>query len=235
MTVITLFETLALKHGMILNLCHHNTRFRQGQIFLNRQTIIDDIATLIKIPTHVGHDKLIRCRVTYNKSDVKVEYFDYTPKTIHSFKVVECDDIDYGHKYDDRSLLNHLLSQKESCDEIIIIKNGKIITVVPKYLTPPFTGVIFNQVVKYFDSEFHDLTITQTATQLLSQYCIYIYPNFLDKSPKLYAVAFYLIASKYAGVTLNEEQRNALISKTEVSADELDDLIKEIETSLADF
>lgn len=124
MKKITLFETLAIKNHRILNLDYHHERFKKGQIFLNRQTIIDDIATLIKIPTHVGHDKLIRCRVTYNKSDVKVEYFDYTPKTIHSFKVVECDDIDYGHKYDDRSLLNHLLSQKESCDEIIIIKNG---------------------------------------------------------------------------------------------------------------
>ena len=128
-----------------------------------------------------------------------------------------------------------LLVQKELDRKLQINKNGKIITVVPKYLTPPFTGVIFNQVVKYFDSEFHDLTITQTATQLLSQYCIYIYPNFLDKSPKLYAVAFYLIASKYAGASLNEEQRSALISKTEVNADELDELIKEIETSLADF
>lgn len=119
----TLFETLAIKNKQILNLSYHNDRFKKGQFFLNRQTIINDISTLINIPTHFNNN-LIRCRVTYNKNDIKVEYFDYNPKPIHSFKLVEYDDIEYSHKYDDRRLLNDLLSQKESCDEIIIIKNS---------------------------------------------------------------------------------------------------------------
>ncbi|MDO4450262.1 MAG: aminotransferase class IV [Moraxella sp.] len=121
---ITLFETLAIKNKQILNLSYHNDRFKKGQVFLNCKNLIDDIATLINIPTHFDNDKLIRVRVTYNKSDIKVEYFDYTPKSIYSFKVIECNDIDYYYKYDDRSVLNTLLSQKETCDEIIIIKNG---------------------------------------------------------------------------------------------------------------
>ena len=128
-----------------------------------------------------------------------------------------------------------LLVQKELDRKLQINKKGRVITVVPKYLTRPFTGVIFNQVVKYFDSEFHDLTITQTATQLLSQYCIYIYPDLLNRSPKLYAVAFYLIACKYAGSELNDEQRSDLIKRNEIDVTELDELIDEIETTLQDF
>lgn len=124
MKKITLFETLAIKNHRILNLDYHHKRFKKGQIFLNRQTIIDDIATLIDVPSQFCHEKLIRCRVTYDDTDIQVAYFDYTPKDIRSFKLVECHHIDYAYKYDDRSLLNHLLSQKESCDEIIIIKNG---------------------------------------------------------------------------------------------------------------
>lgn len=120
----TLFETLAIQHGNILNLHYHNQRFRQGQVFLNRQNIIDDIAKLITIPKDIDTKKLIRCRITYDKDDVKVVYFNYTPKNICSFKLIECDKIAYEYKYDDRNLLNQLLSQKGDCDEVIIIKNG---------------------------------------------------------------------------------------------------------------
>ncbi|WP_066801521.1 aminotransferase class IV family protein [Moraxella oblonga] len=120
----TLFETLAIKNGQILNLVYHNKRFKQGQILLNRQTMIDDIASLIDIPSHFKDNQLIRCRVTYNNDDIKVAYFDYTPKPITSFKLIEYNKIDYAYKYDDRSVLTSLLSQKGNCDEVIIIKNG---------------------------------------------------------------------------------------------------------------
>ena len=128
-----------------------------------------------------------------------------------------------------------LLVKKELDRTLEINKRGKIIKVVPKYLTPPFTGVLFNQVVKYFDSEFHDLTISQTATQLLSQYCIYIYPDLLNKSPKLYAVAFYIIANNYAGNTLGEDKKKELIKRSEIDENELEDLLKEIDEALLDF
>lgn len=122
----SLFETLAIKNGTVLNPYWHNVRFKKGQIFLNRKFIIDDITTLIKIPSHVNSDKLIRCRVIYDTDDIKVEYFDYMPKAIRSFKLIECNYIDYQYKYNDRTLLNELLSQKGDCDEIMIIKNGFI-------------------------------------------------------------------------------------------------------------
>ena len=37
-----------------------------------------------------------------------------------------CDDIDYHLKYSDRAIFNELLKQKGDCDEIIIVKQGKI-------------------------------------------------------------------------------------------------------------
>lgn len=118
-----LFETLAINNGRILNLDYHNRRFKQGQLFLHCQTMIDDIANIVNISDEFDN-KFIRCRVTYDKHDIKVKYFDYIPKNIQSFKLIECNDIDYTYKYDDRNLLNDLLSQKGDCDEIIIIKNN---------------------------------------------------------------------------------------------------------------
>ncbi|QPT45307.1 aminotransferase class IV [Moraxella nonliquefaciens] len=87
--------------------------------------MIDDIANIVNISDEFDN-KFIRCRVTYDKYSIKVEYFDYIPKSIQSFKIIECDSIDYAYKYDDRNLLNQLLSQKGDCDEIIIIKNGLV-------------------------------------------------------------------------------------------------------------
>lgn len=120
-----LFETLAINNGRILNLDYHNRRFKQGQLFLHRQTMIDDVADIIHIDDDFK-DNLIRCRITYDKHGIKVQYFDYIPKNIQSFKLIECNYIDYTYKYDDRNLLNDLLSQKGDCDEIIIIKNGLV-------------------------------------------------------------------------------------------------------------
>ena len=121
--LIMLFETLAINNGRILNLDYHNRRFKQGQLFLHCQKMIDDVADIIHIDDDFK-DNLIRCRITYDKHDIKVKYFDYIPKNIQSFKLIECNDIDYTYKYDDRNLLNDLLSQKGDCDEIIIIKNN---------------------------------------------------------------------------------------------------------------
>ena len=118
-----LFETLAINNGRILNLDYHNRRFKQGQLFLHCQTMIDDIANIVNISDEFNN-KFIRCRITYDKYSIKVQYFDYIPKNIQSFKLIECNDIDYTYKYDDRDLLNDLLSKKGDCDEIIIIKNN---------------------------------------------------------------------------------------------------------------
>ena len=128
-----------------------------------------------------------------------------------------------------------LLVKKELDRNLKINKLGEIKEINPKYLNPPFTGAIFNEIVRYFDHEFKDLTLSQTAAQLLSQYCIYIYPAELDKSPKLYALAFYLIASEYAGSPIEEVDAQELAVKEDIKIEELDSLIESIKKVLQDF
>ena len=128
-----------------------------------------------------------------------------------------------------------LLAKKELDRNLKMNKKGKIIEINPKYLIPPFNGAIFNETVRYFDSQFKDTTISQTATQLLSQYCIYIYPNNLDKSPSLYALAFYIIANTYANNELTIDQVKELAEAQKINFVELDSLINEIKEVLLDF
>lgn len=121
-----LLETILIHNHTICNLSYHNKRFVQGQIFLQRKDIIYTIQDLLFVPHELYHHQYIRCRVTYNKEDVFVEYFVHNPKNIQSFKIIHCDNIAYSYKYQDRTQLNNLLSYKQNCDEIIIIKNNMV-------------------------------------------------------------------------------------------------------------
>ena len=128
-----------------------------------------------------------------------------------------------------------LLVNKEVDRNLKINKLGKVIDVNPKKLERPFSGDTFNQVVRLFDSEIKDLTISQTATQLLSQYCIYIYPDLLNKNPDLYFLAFYFHATEYIDSPLSKEELEDKAYQLDLNLDELNILIKEIKKCLDNF
>ena len=128
-----------------------------------------------------------------------------------------------------------LLVNKEIDRDLKINKRGQLIEVNPKKLERPFSGDAFNKVVRTFDSEIKDLTMSQTATQLLSQYCIYIYPRLLDKSPDLYYLAFYFLASEYVGFPIPIEELEEKAYQLDVKFDELNILTKEIKSCLDEF
>lgn len=128
-----------------------------------------------------------------------------------------------------------LLVNKEIDRDLKINKRGHLIDVNPKKLERPFSGDAFNKVVRTFDAEIKDLTLSQTATQLLSQYCIYIYPGLLDKSPDLYYLAFYFLASEYVGFPIPIEELEEKAYQLDVKFDELNILVKEIKSCLDEF
>ncbi|MBI2418936.1 MAG: aminotransferase class IV [Ignavibacteriales bacterium] len=65
----------------------------------------------------------IKCRVLYDSVIREVQYAPYQPKVINSFKIVASNNLDYTHKYADRSALDALKNGVAE-DEIIIVHNG---------------------------------------------------------------------------------------------------------------
>ena len=112
-----LLETIKIKDGKIYNIEWHNKRCNQSRSILFNANTPLDLETFITPPTK----GLYRCRILYDNEVNFIEYLPYVPKTTKYFKVVKSQ-IDYSHKYSDRSELNQLL--KDSIDEIIIEKNG---------------------------------------------------------------------------------------------------------------
>lgn len=109
------FETIKCEDYEIFNLDYHNKR------------VTNTIGLNINLQEYIYplNEELLRCKVIYNDFEViNVEYFPYKKREINSFKLIFDDEIIYNKKYLNRKNLDNLFSEKENCDEIIIIKNG---------------------------------------------------------------------------------------------------------------
>lgn len=111
------FETICCKDGKALHLEYHSKRVYN--------TIQKDFDLRHNISP--PNKDLLRCKVIYNKNTIEgISYFPYEKKEIKKLKVVYNDTVEYNYKYLDRTSLNALYEQKETCDDIIIVKDGLI-------------------------------------------------------------------------------------------------------------
>ena len=130
-----LLETVQVRDGRITAAEYHNERFNRSRRSLFGITAPADIRDIVKIPGEYLSGT-VKCRIFYNRDIRGVEFQNYFPKIIGSLKLVACDDIDYGYKYADRSLLNSLMARRGDCDDILIVRNGLI-------TDTSFTNVVF--------------------------------------------------------------------------------------------
>lgn len=131
MTDFPLFETICLEKGELKNMRLHQQRYEQSLVAFYGESavkIYDLLTEIHKMPEFSTAllQPLVRCRLAYNADSLQIQFFPYERKTYRTFQLVICDDIDYGLKYQDRRLLNQLVEQRGTCDEIMIIKNGKV-------------------------------------------------------------------------------------------------------------
>lgn len=116
-----LFETIRCQDGLVTHLSYHQERLNASLQCLGSQTHFD-LNTLI-VPPSSG---LYRCRFVYDATDFHIEYHPYTPRTITSLRLVCDDTIHYPLKYTHRDHLNSLFERRESCDDVLIVKEGVI-------------------------------------------------------------------------------------------------------------
>lgn len=118
-TLPLLLETIRVEDGKVHNLSYHQQRCNQS-----RQTLFGSKDTL-ELSSKITAPKkgLYRCRVIYTDVLNAVEYIPYTPKEIHSLKIVSSD-IEYAHKYANRESFNALLLSHPNVDEVIIEQEG---------------------------------------------------------------------------------------------------------------
>lgn len=81
---------------------------------------------LSKILPDLDFEEKYKVRLVYNATQTSIEFSPYEKRQVHQIKLIENDEIEYAHKYEDRTELQAMFDQKAAADEIIIVKNGMV-------------------------------------------------------------------------------------------------------------
>lgn len=114
-----LLETIKIEDGEVSDLSYHQARCDESRKALFNSTDRLDLSSLIQAPPK----GLYRCRILYDEKIHSIEYIPYSPKEIHTLKIVSSD-LEYDHKYANRDALNKLLQTHTDADDILIEKEG---------------------------------------------------------------------------------------------------------------
>ncbi|HNW52888.1 MAG TPA: aminotransferase class IV family protein [Bacteroidales bacterium] len=120
-----LFETIRICNGAPENLHYHQARLNKAMQYFFEGAQPINLLQLIQIPS-ACRQGIFKCRVTYGRQVIAVDFEAYTPKLITTLKLVDDNSISYPYKFADRSQLNALREKRGNCDDILIVKNGLI-------------------------------------------------------------------------------------------------------------
>lgn len=120
-----LFESIKVIDGNFVNLDWH-----QQRVDKSRKRVIGNVNQLsleagLNIPEEYGQG-IVKCRVSYGETLGPVVFSKYNRREIKTIQQVECEPFDYSLKYEDRTVLAQLYTQRGSCDEILITHDGII-------------------------------------------------------------------------------------------------------------
>jgi 4-amino-4-deoxychorismate lyase len=120
-----LIESIKVENRQFAHIQWHNKRFNntRNQLFGISESI--DLSQMIVIPKTLN-EGVYKCRIIYQKEVENVSFEPYIIRSVKTLKLVTDNTIDYPFKYENRKSLLHLMEQKGSADDILIVKNGCI-------------------------------------------------------------------------------------------------------------
>ena len=117
---IEFLETIKAVDGVLFHIEYHQRRY---EAVLRSYGITEkkELSALLDAPKK----GLYRCRVVYDLvGNISCSYHPYTKRKISRLKLLHADELEYSKKYANREALDALFAQRESCDDILIVKNG---------------------------------------------------------------------------------------------------------------
>jgi len=120
-----LLESIKIVNRQFQSLNYHQARvdYALTKIFGIKKK--PDLKKILSIPKTIG-PQTFKCRIIYGKKIESIQFIAYQPPQINTLKLVRCDDIDYTFKYANRSPIEKLFAQRETCSDILIVKNNLI-------------------------------------------------------------------------------------------------------------
>ena len=135
-----LFESLKVENRELFNIEYHNRRLNDSRKSIFGSSDVIDLKVAVAIPERITK-AVYKCRVIYKESILSVDFMRYEPKSVNSLKLVYDDEIEYSHKYSDRSTINKHTTNL--ADDILIVKNGFI-------TDTSFSNIVFKSDGKYY-------------------------------------------------------------------------------------
>jgi 4-amino-4-deoxychorismate lyase len=116
-------ESIRLENHRLQHLDWHDKRFNATRRQFFPSSVERDLADLLVLPDNLD-DGVYKCRVVYADDLVEVTFQPYVPKTVRTLKLVVDDHADYSYKYENRTKLDFLLTQKGEADDILIVRDN---------------------------------------------------------------------------------------------------------------
>ncbi len=106
-----------------MNIHGHNQRFNQSRKLLFGISREENLRKYIDSPKEFSKG-LVKCRILYSDQIEDVQYIHYSVKPVRSLQLVECNYIEYKHKFEDRKILDDCMHEAVEADDMIIVKNA---------------------------------------------------------------------------------------------------------------
>jgi 4-amino-4-deoxychorismate lyase len=120
-----LFETIRIVNGVAQHPAWHESRMDRSRREYWPGCDPIELKNFLRVPPEYSAG-IVRCRIIYGSQIGSISFEPYVMKPVRSLKLVKSDAIDYRFKFTDRTNLESLLSLKEDCDEILIVKGGLV-------------------------------------------------------------------------------------------------------------
>ena len=120
-----LFESLCVQDGKLLNSQWHENRFQTSYNQYYGSPAPFFLLEGLNIPNNFSKGR-VKLRIRYNQKDRIFHFEHYQTQKIESLQLVYTEELDYSYKYTKRENLNALFAQKGKCDDVLIVKKGRI-------------------------------------------------------------------------------------------------------------
>jgi 4-amino-4-deoxychorismate lyase len=120
-----LVETIRIENGKILNISFHNERMIRSLYNIYGLMTKPELEKIIEVPASANQG-IYKCRLIYDDKSRKVEFLPYELRPVRTLKMIFSDEICYPYKYANRDKINRLFDMRGECDDILIVKYGKL-------------------------------------------------------------------------------------------------------------
>ena len=140
-----LIESIKLLDGEFYNLAYHEARMQHSLSSLFGRSNKPELKSFL-LAANYPRTGLYKCRILYDGQSRNVSFYPYEPRRLRKIRVVHDDAITYTHKYEDRRAIDRLFAMRDGCDDILIVRLGKVTDC-------SYSNVVFRKGLEWFTPE----------------------------------------------------------------------------------